>query len=146
MRRDYFTFGLADIEAKTDGRPAVQIEFDGPADDATQRLTPERDVDVAYRFQTPVDDDDADGVFSVADRMTGEFLMEVNVDATDILTLIDAARAYSETHSDAEDCYTVCLDAHGERVFEMAKRTLLVYDNEGSLLRQHSLIPSGVEL
>lgn len=146
MRRDYFTFGLDHVAEKTDGKPRVTIEFDGPSEDAGTRLTPERDVDVAFRFQTPVDTDDADGVFSVADRVTGEFLLEVNVDATAIHTLIDAARAYEETHGETDSCYSVVLEANGERVFEMDKRTLLVYDTEGNLRRQHSLIPSGVEL
>lgn len=145
MRRDYFTLGLENVEDTTAGQPTVHIEFDGPTDGVSQRLTPERDVDVAFRFQTPVDEMDADGVFSVADRMTGEFILEVNVDATEILTLIDAARAYGEA-TNGQECYSVRVDHDGESVFETDKRTLLVYDNDGSLLRQHSLIPSGVEL
>jgi len=146
MRRDYFTLGLQHVEDAADGQPIVHIEYDGPSDTVGTRLTSETAVDVAFRFQTPVDDADADGVFSVADRMTGEFILEVNVAAEDILTLIDAARAYGEATNDTTECYSIQLDHDGDRLYETDKRTLLVYDNDGSLLRQHSLIPSGVEL
>ncbi|WP_136715544.1 DUF5793 family protein [Halorientalis salina] len=146
MRRDYFTLGLRNVEDTADGQPTVHVEYHGPSDAYETRLTPERDVDVAFRFQTPVDDSDASGVFSVADRMTGEFVLEVNADAEDILTLIDAARAYDEATSDSAECYTVRIQEDGDRLFETDERMLLVYDNDGDLLRQHSLIPSGVEL
>ena len=38
------------------------------------------------------------------------------------------------------------LEAGGELVAEYEKRTLLVYADDGELLRNHSLIPSGVEI
>jgi len=146
MRRDYFTLGLRNVEDATDGQPTVHVEYHGPTDAYDARLTPEGAVDVAFRFQTPVGESDATGVFSIADRVTGEFVLEVNADATDVLTLIDAARAYGEATNDAEECYSVRLEEAGEHLFETEKRTLLVYDDDGDLLRQHSLIPSGVEL
>lgn len=146
MRRDYFTLELRNIEDAVDGQPTIRVEFDGPTETFSERLTPDRNVDVAFRFQTPVDADEANGVFSVADRVTGEFLFEVNAEADAILDLIDAARVYGEATNDADGCYTVLLQEDGELQFQTAKRTLLVYDNDGSLLRQHSLIPSGVEL
>ncbi|MFB6178861.1 MAG: DUF5793 family protein [Halorientalis sp.] len=146
MRRDYFTLGLRNVEDAADGQPTVHVEYHGPADAFDTRLTPEQAVDIAYRFQTPVDDSAATGVFSIADRVTGEFVLEANADATDILMLIDAARAYGERADDDTGCYSVRIAEDGRRLFETEKRTLLVYDNDGSLLRQHSLIPSGVEL
>lgn len=146
MRRDYFTLGLRNVEDGADGQPTVHIEYTGPSDAFLTRLTPDTAVDVAFRFQTPVDDTEADGVFSIADRMTGEFILEVNADATEILALIDAARTYGESTNDATEGYSIGIDQNGERLFTTEKRTLLVYDHEGSLLRQHSLIPSGVEL
>ncbi|MFD1587604.1 DUF5793 family protein [Halorientalis brevis] len=146
MRRDYFTLGLRNVEDTADGQPTVHVEYNGPSDAFETRLTPETAVDVAFRFQTPVDDSGASGVFSIADRMTGEFVLEVNADATEILTLIDAARAYGEATNDTDKGYSVLIERNGEQLFEAEKRTLLVYDQDGSLLRHHSLIPSGVEL
>jgi hypothetical protein len=146
MRRDYFTLELQNAGDAVDGQPTVRVEFDGPTESFTERLTPDRNVDVAFRFQTAVDADEANGVFSVADRVTGEFIFEVNAAADAILDLIDAARSYGESTNDANGCYSVLLHEDGENRFQADKRTLLVYDNDGSLLRQHSLIPSGVEL
>ncbi len=146
MRRDYFTLGLRNVDDAADGQPTVHVEYNGPSDAFETRLTSETAVDVAFRFQTPVDDTAPSGVFSIADRMTGEFVLEVNADATDILALIDAARAYGEATNDTTKEYSVRIERDGERLFETDKRTLLVYDQDGSLLRQHSLIPSGVEL
>jgi len=146
MRRDYFTLGLRNVEEDADGRPTVHVEYHGPTDAFDARLTPDTAVDVGYRFQTPVDDGDANGVFSITDRMTGEFVLEANADAEAVLRLVDAARAYGERANESENCYSVHIEEDGERLFETDERTLLVYDNDGSLLRQHSLIPSGVEL
>jgi hypothetical protein len=145
MRRDYFTLNLDDARASAEDKPTVGVDFDGPADTLEERLTlASGDVDVTYRFQTPVDADDAAGVLSVADRVTGEFVLEVNAPATALFDLVDAARESST--ADADDCYEVRITHEGETVFTTDKRMLLVYDDEGSLLRQHSLIPSGVEL
>jgi hypothetical protein len=148
MRRDYFTLHLGNVDS--DGaaeKPAARIAFDGPSDVLQTRLMEETDaVDVAYRLQTPLDVEDADGVFSITDRVTGEFLLEVNADATTVFELIDAARAYGQQSNDTDGCYEVAITRDDETLFATDKRMLLVYDQDGDLRRQHSLIPSGVEL
>jgi len=146
MRRDYFTLTLHDAGATGD-QPELRIDFDGPSETLDQRLTEDvEEIDVAFRLQTALDDDDATGVFSITERITGEFLLEVNVDAETVFDLVDAAREYGQQTSDTGGCYCVQLLDDGEPIFEAQRRTLLVYDSDGSLLRQHSLIPSGVEL
>lgn len=146
MRRDYFTITLENVDT-TEDKPGLHIDFEGPSETLDERLTDDiDDIDVGFRLQTPVDDADASGVFSIAERVTGEFLLEVNADADTVFELVDAAREYGQTTSDSDGCFSVTLRDEGDLVFETRKRTLLVYDNEGSLLRQHSLIPSGVEL
>ncbi|GAB3672208.1 DUF5793 family protein [Halopiger thermotolerans] len=119
-----------------------------------ERLTgPEGDVldadetDVALRLQEPLGND-TDGVVSVTNRVTGEFILELNEDADDVLQFIRAARGYGEDATEDEGRYTVeiTLEDEDEPFVTYDKRTFLVYDDEGSLLRQHSLIPSGVEL
>jgi hypothetical protein len=145
MRRDYFTLNLNDPTASAEDKPVVSVDFDGPADTLEERLSlASEDVDVTYRFQTSVDADEAAGVLSVADRVTGEFVLEVNAAADAVFDLVDAAREFSS--ADADDCYEVHITNEGETVFSTDKRMLLVYDEDGDLLRQHSLIPSGVEL
>lgn len=146
MRRDYFTITLQNVDT-TDDKPGLLIDFEGPSETLDERLTDDiEDIDVGFRLQTAVDADDAAGVFSIAERVTGEYLLEVNADAETVFELVDAAREYGQTTSDSDGCFSIQLRDEGDLVFETRKRTLLVYDTDGSLLRQHSLIPSGVEL
>lgn len=157
MRRDYFTLDVSNVDwVDTDDEPAkptVTIRFDGPADTLRERLTGPNDVlldadetDVAFRLQGSVDDPGASGVVSVTNRLTGDFVLELNEDATDVLKFIHAARRYGEETDDSDGRYQVNLYVDGEELVTYDKCTFLVYDDEGNLLRQHSLIPSGVEL
>ncbi|MFP8952332.1 DUF5793 family protein [Natrialbaceae archaeon A-arb3/5] len=156
MRREHFTLDVTNVDwVETDGepnKPSVSIDFTGPSSMLRERLAgPDGDVldasetDVALRLQEPLDDDAA-GVVSVTNRITGEFILELNEDADDVLAFIKAARGYGEVATEDEGRYEVEITLDGERFVDYDKRTFLVYDDEGSLLRQHSLIPSGVEL
>ncbi|QCS43177.1 DUF5793 family protein [Natrinema versiforme] len=155
MRREHFTLDVTNIDwVETDGepeKPAVSIDFTGPATMLRERLTgPDGDVleanetDTALRLQGPLGDDTT-GVVSVTNRVTGEFILELNEDADDVLQFIRAARGYGED-ADDEGRYEVAITLDGDPFVTYDKQTFLVYDDEGSLLRQHSLIPSGVEL
>ncbi len=157
MRREHFTLDVDNVEwVETDGnpsKPSVSIVFTGPASMLRERLTgtdgdllAANETDVALRLQGPLGEE-TDGVVSVTNRITGEFILELNEDATDVLTFISAARGYGET-ADDDGRYEVeiTLEDDDEPFVTYNKRTFLVYDDEGSLLRQHSLIPSGVEL
>lgn len=150
MRRDYVTLELRHVDRDGDRLPTAVLAYDGPSDLLEERLTDaggepldrER-VDVAFRLRTV--DGDATGVFSLTNRLTGEFVVEVNADADSVRELVDAARR-DDDPDDADGCYRVVVERDGETVADYEKRTLLVYDDEGNLLRQRSLIPSGVEL
>lgn len=149
MRRDYFTLQATNLDA--DGVPTVSIDFEGPADELVGRLTDAdgeplsgEQIDVAYRLQGPVDESSA-GVVAVTNRVTGEFILELNADSDDVLQFVDAAREYGKELGD-EHRYQIRVAVDGESRFEHEKETFLVYDADGELLRQHSLIPSGVEL
>ncbi|MFT4948707.1 MAG: hypothetical protein ACI9CA_000829 [Natronomonas sp.] len=140
MRRDHFT---VETDPARDP-PAVSIAFDGPAGTLAERLSadgvpPAEDVDVILRLQGPVDDPDTTGVLSLTRRLTGEYLLEVNGEATGLLGVVSAAR-------EAKNTYAVRIERPADEPVVYEQGTLLVYDEEGSLLRQHSLIPSGVEL
>jgi len=157
MRRDYFTLEVEDVDwVDEDGapaRPSVTIDFEGPANSLERRFS-DRDgdlldaeqTDVAFRLQDSLDDADAAGVVSVTNRITGDFVLELNQDAEDVLQFIRAARRYGEAASDDDGEYSVRVLTDGEPLVEYEKRTFLVYNDAGNLLRKHSLIPSGVEL
>ncbi|OVE84779.1 DUF5793 family protein [Natronolimnobius baerhuensis] len=158
MRREHFTLDVENVDwVETDGeprKPAVTIEFTGPSSLLRERLTdPDgtvleaNETDVALRLQEPLGTETA-GVVSVTNRVTGEFILELNEDAEDVLTFIRAARGYGEDATEDDGRYDVeiTLEDESEPFVSYDKRTFLVYDDEGSLLRQHSLIPSGVEL
>lgn len=157
MRREYFTLDVSNIDwIETEDephRPSVAIDFTGPESLLRERLTgPDGDTleaaetDVALRLQGPIGDDETTGVISVTNRMTGDFILELNETATDVLRFIRAARGYGKGNTDTDGEYHVSIAVDGETFVEFDKRTFLVYDEDGDLLRHHSLIPSGVEL
>jgi len=156
MRRDHFELAAHNVDWVETGdapaEPRVVIDFDGPEETLTDRLKdPEgnlleaSETDVTFRLQDPLDEPDATGVVSVTDRITGDFLLELNEDADDVLRFVRAAREYGQSTDDGGR-YSVVIRIDGETVATYSKSTFLVYDANGSLLRSKSLIPSGVEL
>ncbi|MFC6614454.1 DUF5793 family protein [Halopenitus salinus] len=158
MRRDHFELTVEGVERDGgDGdprKPFVRIDFHGPEGLLTDRLTgPDGDLlaaeetDVAFRLREPIEDESATGVVAVTNRVTGEFVLELNEAAEDVLGFIRAAREYGRaTDDDEEGRYRVEIAIDGEVLVTYDKRTFLVYDPDGNLLRGESLIPSGVEL
>ncbi|SFS71217.1 hypothetical protein SAMN04488556_2390 [Halostagnicola kamekurae] len=158
MRREHFTLDVSNVDwVDTDSeprKPEVSIEFTGPTTELRERLTgPDGtllaadETDASLRLQSPLgSEDDVAGVVSVTNRITGEFILELNEEAADVLQFIQAARGYGEHTAEDDGRYEVEISIDGDPFVSYDKRTFLVYDDEGSLLRQHSLIPSGVEL
>lgn len=149
MRRDYFTLDASNLDAP--GVPTVSIDFEGPSDQLSDRLTDEHgepltadEVDVACRLHGPIDES-PEAVVSVTNRVTGEFIIELNTDSDDVFRFIDAAREYGKD-TDEQHRYRIRVAIDGDHFLEQHKGTFLIYDADGELLRQHSLIPSGVEL
>lgn len=157
MRRDQLELAVSGVEwVDEDGkpeRPSVSITASGEAAALLrERLTDEdgkalqgAETDVAFRLLDDPEAEDASGVVAVTDRVTGEFVLELNEEADAVLQFITAARHYGE-HADSDGEYLVTVEADGETVAEFEKSTFLVYTEDGELLRSHSLIPSGVEL
>jgi hypothetical protein len=156
MRRDYFELEVENVDwVEAGGRPSqptVHIDFHGPEEMLRERLTGHdgglldaSETDVSYRLHDDVEEEAATGVVAVTNRHTGDFVLELNQDADDVLRFIRAAREYGASGDD-EGQYRVHIDIDGERVVSYDKRTFLVYDPDGNLLRSESLIPSGVEL
>ena len=157
MRRDYFELDVDNVTWVDGGgdpeKPLVRIDFRGPREELERRLSDPsgtyldaEETDVAFRLQDSLEASDAQGVVSVTNRVTGDFVLELNQTADDVLTFIRAAREFGRTAADADDGrYRVEVSIDDE-VVAYEKQTFLVYDAEGNLLRSHSLIPSGVEL
>lgn len=159
MRREQFDLEISNVDwinGDSDPRlPTLGIHFDGEAstlrdelskttDDAESAREP-REIDITVRLHGSPDDGKAGGVVAVTDRVTGEYILELHVDADDVLTFITAARRYGE-QMDNTARYSVQLSAADGEAGVYEKRTLLVYGDDGELLRQYSLIPSGVEI
>ncbi len=130
-----------DVDGETPPVLAITVDEGAAAVPEVLRATgadgiTDDDVDVALRR-----DGDGEGVLSIARRLTGEFLLEANVETADIEALVEAA-----SDRRGETRYRLHLDGKGTTGTTLEKRTLLVYDAEGNLEREASLIPSGVEL
>lgn len=108
-------------------------------------LLPAKGIDVAFRYQSAATDADASGVLGVTNRMTGAYILEVTTAAELIHTVTDVATRYAETCG-TDRRYTLQLGTESDLITSYDKRTLLVYAQDGTLLRQHSLIPTGVEI
>jgi hypothetical protein len=150
MRRDHVTLNVRDVDTESNRVPTMTVTVDEPTDHLEDRLIPTDgkqldadDIDAVFRLQTPVDDEAACGVFSLSNRITGEFVLEVNADADAILDLVDVARTED---ANGEGHYRIVVRQDGSELAGYEKRALLVYDEAGNLLRGRSLIPSGVEL
>lgn len=156
MRRDHFELEVDGIDwIETGGEPAqprVAIRFTGAEEQLRERLSTEdgqltaEETDVAFRLQEEREGNpDARGVVGITNRITGEFVLELNETAENVLQFVQAAREYGET-TDGDASYRVEIAFEDETLVEYGKDTFLVYDAEGNLLRTESLIPSGVEL
>lgn len=155
MRRDYFELT---VEGVGDGAgepttPRVRIDFHGPEGLLRDRLSnadgdllSADEIDVAFRLREPLEVGTAEGVVGVTNRFTGDFVLELNETADDVLPFIRAARESVDAGDGDDARYRVDIDLDGDRLVSYDKETFLVYDHEGNLLRSESLIPSGVEL
>jgi len=156
MRREQFDLDVRNHEWVGTGddprQPLARITVSGTTEQLQERLTSADGnrltadmVDVAFRLTESIaEDPEAEGVVSVANRLTGDFIFETNEDADDVFQFIHAASEYGRK-TDSNGRYRIEIVVDGETV-TYDKGTFLVYDDEGDLLRGQSLIPSGVEL
>lgn len=151
MRRDYFTLNTADVTDYSERPPTIQITYGGPREELTTRLSrgntvlDEGEIDVTYRLHEPLTADEPSGVFAISDRITGEYVLELDVDAEAIFEITDAVAERDENDGDGR--YRIVIETvDGTEISSFDKSTLLVYDGDGDVLREQSLIPSGVEI
>lgn len=129
----------------------MTIAYEGPSHQLEPRFMKDgstlnsEEVDVAYRLRDTLEHAEPEGVLALADRMTGEYVLEVNLAAGEIFAFVDAAREFAE-EADSEGRYRINIRTEDGPLAGFDLSTLLVYDTEGELLRGKSLIPSGVQL
>lgn len=155
MRRDSVTLEVANVswfaESSEPKQPTLDILVEDGVSTLRERLLDgdvpldADDVDVAFRFQGDPHNADDPGVLAITNRVTGEYLLEVNAVAEEVEEFVSAARRYGERTGETTR-YRARLVAGDESLTDFEKRTLLVYSSDGELLRKHSLIPSGVEI
>lgn len=156
MRREYFSLEVSNVgwvESDADPElPELRITVEADPSELDHRFhgadgeqLEAAGTDVTFRLQETAEGEDATGVVSITDRLTGDYIVEVNVTADEIRPLIAAARRFGERTGD-DTLYRVIVEADRKPVVTYEKRTLLVYGSDGELLRGRSLIPSGVEI
>ena len=148
MRRDYFTLDAAGVQADDSGRPTMRITYEGPTEELASRLRREGTrldgdgIDITFRLQDDLGADRPGGVLAIADRVTGEYVLELNADVETVFDVTDAVG-----DGDENGVYRVEIEtSDGTELVGWNKSTLLIYDHGGDLLRERSLIPSGVEI
>lgn len=140
-------------EGDTDSskQPLLCITCHGPASDLNDALpTPDGEIsgeciDVAVRLQPPVENEPERAVLSLSQRVTGQFILEAPLKTPRLWEFIDAANQYAAAVN-TEHCFSLRVQTHDEHVAIHDKRTLLVYDSNGVLLRTQSLIPHSIEI
>lgn len=155
MRRDSVNLEVVNVAWLAEGaeprQPTLDIRLEEGVSVLRERLfdgdspLDAGDVDVTFRLHGNPDGSDVPGVLAITYRMTGEYLLEVNAVADEVEEFVSAAQRYGERTGDSTR-YRIRLIVDDEPLADLQKRTLLVYSGDGELLRQHSLIPSGVEL
>ena len=145
MRRDHFTVTVRQSDTES---PRLDIEYTGPTETLTTQLVddhgklhPSDRIDAGFRVQK-ADGESEQGVFSLTHRITGEYLLEVNVEAETVRDVVRGAR----DSDDGNGSYHIQIQRHDDDPVRYEMDALLFYNSDGELLRQQSLIPSGVEL
>lgn len=161
MRREDITLAVSDVgrvDSDDDAsRPTLSLLLDDDPGTLARRLESEDEslsageIDVTVRLNAEIQDSGGTGVVAVTNSITGEYVLECNTDVETVIEFARGARQYGEA-TDDDALYTVELcagdgiDGNATTVATYEKRTLLVYGESGELLREHSLIPSGVEI
>lgn len=155
MRRTDFAVTLDNTEWLDTGRqpesPQLVIQYDGSEIALAKRFlgtdgsgyTPD-ELDLFYREQVSDSPLTSNGVLGVSDRITGEYLFEINTSTAVIEEFAYAIRQYAEA-SETPARYEVALWVEDSEVAVFTKETFLVYQPDGTLLRHQSLTPRSIE-
>ena len=156
MRREEFSLETRHVEtaagAETAPLPTLRLLYEGAPSELRSAFegvdgTPlaASDLDVSLRLKDPIDAADPDGVLAVTNRLTGDFLCELNVAAETVLEFLAAAKRRGSA-VEGPSKYRLRLLADGSPIRTDELDTFLVYATDGDLREAESLLPSSVEL
>lgn len=155
MDNDTLTVTLTNVDWLDSGQqpqiPCLHSQFGGSEEKLADRFrapdgghyTPD-EIDIFYRHQStepPVES----GVLGLADRLTGEYILEMTTSPQLIEKLIYAVKQYGK-RTDTTPQYQIDLRTETDQLATLKNDTLLVYGTDEPLLRRQSLIPSGIEI
>lgn len=131
--------------------PCLEMQIDGPKEMVVKRLqAPDEDpyepqnIDVFYRHQA-VEPPVESGVLSLADRLTGAYILEIPTSPHLIEKLVYAVQQYGKRR-EASPQFEMKIQIEDRQLASFSKDTLLIYGTDDVLLRERSLIPSGIEI
>lgn len=146
------TLGDADdgIPSESPPEPELVIHFAGPyrqlqrdlqSRSRTDVTAPEIEIAIRTVSQTAAHDG---AILTIADSVTGTYLLECDLDDITSRSFIDAVQTYATATDDPS--YLVHMETETERFISFRTHLLLVYGPEGTLHRDWSLIPADVEV
>ncbi|GAB7011075.1 DUF5793 family protein [Halorubrum trueperi] len=156
MRHDTYDLDATNVDwidaGDTPTQPILTIRYAGSPARLKERLMRSEssllgaeEIDVTFRFQSPVSDAETHGVLAVSNNVTGDFVCEVGTDAAPIQKFVQAARRYAQA-TERDTAYAVRFWTDDGLTVAYEKGVLLVYGPNGILLRHDSLIPNGIEI
>lgn len=156
MRREEFSLETRHVDpdpgAPTAPLPTLRLDYDGSVaelraafEGADGQPLSEADIDLALRLTSAFEEPDPDGVLAVTNRLTGDFICELNVRAKELFEFLAAAKRRGSA-VEGSPKYRVQFFATGSPVRTVELDTLLVYTEAGDLRESESLLPSEVEL
>lgn len=156
MHRREFTVAMRHVEpgsgAETAPLPTLRLQYDGPESTLRSALEgadgthlSESDIDVSIRLTEAFEDDAQTGVLAVSERLTGDFVCELNVDARRVFDFLAAVtRRAAAVNGPPKYRIQFVAQTTPIRTYEMD--TFLVYTEGGELQESESLLPNGVQL
>lgn len=139
-----------ELPSESPPEPELVIHFAGPhrqlkgdlrARSRTDVTAPEVEIAIRTLPQTAAHDG---AMLTIADSVTGTYLLECDLDHSTYRSFIDAVQTYATATADPS--YLVHIETETERFISFRTYLLLVYGPEGTLRRDWSLIPADAEV
>ena len=129
--------------------PVLVIAFDGHSLTCLDRLrelsvdesVPD-ELDVFFRIHKL--DSDLPGVLGIENPLTGEYLLEIEVDRTHIFRFVEAVHRYADETGNGIQ-YTLWISSEDGLVMDYAMQVLPVFTIDNRILRHLSILPAGVD-
>ena len=103
------------------------------------------ELEVFYRQQSSEHAAAAAGVLSIADGVTGEYLLEQPMSPQTINQFVHAVDQYAD-QTDNDSNYTVDFVEADTQLRTYTQDSVLIYSSEGELIPERSLIPTQAEV